>query len=106
MAFYFYFQYLTDPSLSLFEVTTKKLISEPCIRSTVESPNEATKLEEIVLQQEKLLNADETCSADTQIQEDWVHLAEQVPPILLKALPHVSNKDGKAKFSAFHVRVI
>lgn len=27
-------------------------------------------------------------------QEDWVHLAEQTPPLLAKALPVIGDKEG------------
>ena len=93
------FQCLTDPSLSPCEVEMKRLLrlqSEPCLRPTVEPTGEATKLEEIILQHEKMFNCntEDSNSGEPQVHEDWVHLAEQVPPLLIKALPHISNREG------------
>jgi hypothetical protein len=62
----------------------------------VETPSEAVRLEELVLQQGKdiIVNGGNTCSREPQVHEDWVHCAEQVPSLLIKALPHVSNREG------------
>jgi hypothetical protein len=59
-------------------------------------PSEAVRLEELVLQQGKdiMVNARDTCSGESQVHEDWVHFAEQVPTLLIKALPYVSSKEG------------
>jgi hypothetical protein len=70
--------------------------AEACLRPTVETPSEAVRLEELVLQQGKdvIVNARDTCSGEPQVHEEWVHFAEQVPSLLIKALPYVSNKEG------------
>jgi hypothetical protein len=88
-----------DPGLSPCEVEAKRLLrlrAESCLRSTVETPSEAVRLEELVLQQGKVItvHATDSYSGEPQIHEDWVHLAEQVPSLLSKALPYVSNKEG------------
>lgn len=96
---YLTFQYLMDPSLSPCEVVTKRLLrlrAEGCLKPTMETPNEAVRLEELVLQQGKsvTVHARDTCSGEPQVHEDWVHLAEQVPSLLIKTLPYVYNKEG------------
>jgi hypothetical protein len=62
----------------------------------METPEKAMRLEELVLQQGKsvTVHARETCSGEPQVHEDWVHLAEQVPSLLIKALPYIYNKEG------------
>jgi hypothetical protein len=83
-----------DPGLSPCEVETKRLLTlraESCLRPTVETTREAVRLEELVLQQGKVITVH---AIDTQVHEDWVHLAEQVPSLLSKALPYISNKEG------------
>jgi hypothetical protein len=73
-----------------------RLRAEACLRPTVETPGEAARLEELVLQQGKdiIVIGRDTCSGEPQVHEDWVHFAEQVPSLLIKALPYVSNKEG------------
>ena len=93
------FQCLTDPGLSPCEVEAKRLNrlrAEACLRPTVETSGEAARLEELVLQQGKdiIVIGRDTCSGEPQVHEDWVHFAEQVPSLLIKALPYVSNKEG------------
>lgn len=88
-----------DPGLSQCEVETKRLLrlrTESCLRPTVETPSEAVRLEELVLQQGKVVTVHgvDSCSGEPQVHEDWVHLAEQVPFLLSKALPYISNKEG------------
>lgn len=95
----FTFQCLMDPGLSPCEVEAKRLNrwrAEACLRPVVETPSEAVRLEELVLQQGKdiIVNGVNTCSREPQVHEDWVHCAEQVPSLLIKALPYVSNKAG------------
>lgn len=92
-----------DPSLSPCEVETKRLLrlcAEGCLKPAVETRNEAVRLEELVLQQGKAVtvHARDTFSGEPQVHEDWVHLAEQVPPLLIKALPYVCNKEGMKHF--------
>lgn len=88
-----------DPGLSPCEVETKRLLrlhAESCPRPAVETPVEVVRLEELVLQQGKVTTAHtvDGYSGEPQVHEDWVHLAEQVPSLLSKALPYVSNKEG------------
>jgi len=88
-----------DPGLSACEVEAKQLNrwrTEACLRPVVETPSEAVRLEELVLQQGKdiIVNGINSCSIEPQVHEDWVHCAEQVPSLLIKALPYVSNKAG------------
>jgi len=95
----FTFQCLMDPGLSPCEVEAKRLNrwrAEACLRPVVETPSEAVRLEELVLQQGKdiIVSGVNTCSREPQVHEDWVHCAEQVPSLLIKALPYVSNKAG------------
>jgi len=73
-----------------------RLRAEACVRPTVETSSEAVRLEELVLQQGKVITAhtEDTCSGELQVHEDWVHLAEQVPSLLSKGLPYISNKEG------------
>lgn len=97
--FDFTFQCLMDPGLSPCEVEAKRLSrwrAEACLRPIEEMPSEAVRLEELVLQQGKdiIVNGGNTCSREPQVHEDWVHFAEQVPSLLSKALPYVSNKAG------------
>jgi hypothetical protein len=84
-------------------VETKRLLrlcAEGCLKPAVETRNEAVRLEELVLQQGKAVtvHARDTFSGEPQVHEDWVHLAEQVPPLLIKALPYVCNKEGMKHF--------
>jgi hypothetical protein len=73
-----------------------RLRAEACLKPTVETSNEAVRLEELVLQQGKAITvrARDTCLEEPQIHEDWVHLAEQVPSLVIKALPYIYNKEG------------
>ena len=105
----FTFQCLMDPGLSPCEVEARRLNrwhAEACLRSVVETPNEAVRLEELVLQQGKdvIVHGVNTCSREPQVHEDWVHSAEQVPSLLIKALPYVSNKAGMecVEFETIH----
>jgi hypothetical protein len=96
---YLTFQCLMNPSLSPCEVETKRLLRlcpEGGLKPAAEKRNEAVRLEELVLQQGKAVTAyaKDTCSGEPQVHEDWVHLAEQVPSLLIRALPYVCNKEG------------
>jgi hypothetical protein len=98
-----------DPGLSPCEVEAKRLNrwrAEACLRPVLETPSEAVRLEELVLQQGKdiVVNGVNTCSREPQVHEDWVHCAEQVPSLLIKALPYISNKAGMECFEFETIR--
>ncbi|XP_066999085.2 protein virilizer isoform X2 [Anabrus simplex] len=79
--------HLADPCLSPYEVEEKRLQrvrqSLPLGKSLT-IPREATRLEELVLEQGK---------GAVENGEEWVHLAEQVPTLLVRGLPYVSNPE-------------
>lgn len=90
--------YLADPSLSACEAEEKRLYR---LRSVLQlgkvlpAPKEALRLEDIVLVQGKTctISIEDSVNNTIQVQEDWVHLAEQVPSLLMKGLPYVTNYD-------------
>lgn len=90
---------MTEPSLSICEILGKQYT----LGSTRSIQKDVIRLEELVLSQGKtcLLLLEENNGRAQQAQEDWVHLAEQVPSLLARCLPLLTSVQKKGDLFLF-----
>lgn len=77
--------------MSPYEAEVKRLQRHP-LQKCFPLPSEAQKFQELLEQGRQHLQGE---GGVTQVQEDWVDVMEQIPPVLTKGLAHSSDKEGK-----------